>query len=113
MLFNLDKYETGVGPIFACQISIKRFIEDETNDFAQRIYAETIYKWLGLLEASIDELCSISYNKSVFILKALEKYRIKSNDSNIILNYIEAMESLKYQIDMKIVNVMKNSKILV
>jgi len=100
MAINLDKYEKGVGPIFSCQLSIKLFIEDTTNDIIQHKYAETIYEWLGLIECSIDELCEISYDKSVFILKALHKYKINSNDSNKILNYGEAIDSLKYQVEL-------------
>lgn len=98
MTFDLNKYEKGVGPLFACQLSIKLFIEDITNDFIQREYAETIYEWLGLFEGSIDELCAVSYDKSVFILKALEKYDINTRDSNLLLNYGDAISSLKYQI---------------
>ena len=100
MTIHLDKYECGVGPIFACQLSIQLFIEDITNNIIQRKYAETIYEWLGLLEASIDELCEISYDKSVFILEALKKYEIDSNNSNNILNYGEAIGSLKYQVEL-------------
>ena len=96
--FDLNKYEIGVGPIFVCQLSIKMFIEDITNDFNQRKYAETIYEWLGLIEYSIDELCQVSYDKTVFILQALEKYKIQTTDSNLILNYGDAVGSLKYQI---------------
>lgn len=98
--FNLDKYEKGVGPIFACQLSIKLFIEDMTNDFAQRKYAKTIYEWLGSFEGSVDELCEFSYNKSKFILKLLKKYKINTKDSNLLLNYGDAVESLKYQINL-------------
>ena len=99
MLFDLDKYEKGVGPIFACQISIKMFIQDMENDFSQRTYAETIYEWLGLFEGTIDELCEVSYDKSVFILQILDKYKINTTDSNLLLNYDDAVCSLKYQID--------------
>ena len=104
MTLDLNKYEKGVGPIFACQLSIKLFIEDTTNNFTQRKYAETIYEWLGLFEGSIDELCNVSYDKSVFILKALEKYEINTKDSNLLLNYGDSISSLKYQI-----NLIKNS----
>lgn len=45
MIFDLNKYEKGVGPIFACQLSIELFIKDITNDFTQCKYAETIYEW--------------------------------------------------------------------
>jgi hypothetical protein len=100
MTFDINKYEKGVGPIFVCQLSIKLFIEDITNDFNQRKYAETIYEWLGLIECSIDELFEISYDKSVFILNALEKYEIKTKNSNILLNYGDAIGSLKYQFDL-------------
>lgn len=100
IIIDLDKYEKGVGPIFACQLSIKLFISDTTNDFIQRKYAETIYKWLGLIECSIDDLCYVSYDKSVFILKVLEKYEINTIDSNILLNYGDAIDSLKYQINL-------------
>lgn len=99
MTFNLNKYEKGVGSIFACQLSIKLFIEDITNDYNQRKYAETTYKWLGTFEGTIDELCKVSFDKSMFILKALEKYEIDTKDSNILLNYYNAIESLKYQIN--------------
>ena len=107
MTFDLNKYEKGIGSIFACQLSIKLFIEDITNEFTQRKYAETIYEWLGLFEGSIDELCEASYDKSVFILKALEKYEINTIDSNLLLNYGDAISSLKYQI-----NLIKNSAFL-
>ena len=98
MTFDLNKYEKGVGSIFACQLSIKLFIEDKTNEFNIRKYAESIYEWLGLLECSIDELCEVSYGKSLFILKALEKYDINTINSNLLLNYDDAINSLKYQI---------------
>ena len=96
MIFDLNKYEKGIGPIFACQLSLKLFIEDTTNEFTERKYAETIYEWLGLLEGTVDELCEISYDKSIFILKALEKYELNTIDSNLLLNYGNAIESLKY-----------------
>ena len=82
MTFDLNKYKKGVGLIFACRLSIKLFIEDIANE------------WLGLFEGSIDELCEVSYDKSVFILKALEKYDINTRDSNLLLNYGEAISSL-------------------
>ena len=98
MTFELNKYEKAVGPIFACQVSIQLYIEDITNDFTSRKNAETIYEWLGLFEGSIDELCQFSYDKSVFILNALKKYNINTRDSNLLLNYDDAIGSLTYQI---------------
>lgn len=100
MTFDLNKYENGVGSIFACQYSMKLFIEDVTNDFTQRKHAETIYEWLGVFEGSIDELCAVSYDKSVFILNILEKYEINTSDSNLLLNHGYAVDSLKYQINL-------------
>ncbi len=100
MMFDVNKYEKGVGAIFACQMSVKLFIEDLTNAPNEREYAEIIYEWLGTIECTIDELCEISYDKSVFILKTLKNYVIKSKDSNILLNYFEAIDSLKYQIEL-------------
>lgn len=100
LIIDIHEYEKGVGPIFACQLSIKMFIEDLTNDFTQRKYAETIYEWLGMFDDSIDELCAVSYDKSVFILKALERYEINTRDSNLILNYGDAIGSLQYQINL-------------
>ena len=99
-IINLDKYEKGVGPLFACQVSIILFIEDMTNDATQRKYAETLYEWLGLVECSIDELCEKSYDRSLFILKTLEKYKMNTRDSNLLLNYGDAMGSLQFQIKM-------------
>jgi len=100
MIFDENKYEKGIGPIFACQLSVKFFIEDITNDLTLRKYAETIYEWLGLFEGSIDELCKYYYIRSVFVLKALEKYKINSIDSNLLLNYDYAIGSLKYQMEL-------------
>lgn len=94
MEFQLDKYEKAVGSMYAVQLSLQLFIEDTTNDISKRRYAETIYEWLGLIEHTIDELFDISYEKSVFIMEVLEKYKVNTLDSNIIINYNDAIESL-------------------
>jgi hypothetical protein len=99
---ELKKYENGVGPLFACQLSLKMLIEDIRNDYSHRKTAETIYEWLGNYEGSIDELYEVSSEKSVFILEALEKYDINTTDSNLLLNYIDAIGSLKYQKDLNL-----------
>jgi len=97
MSIDINKYE---GSIFACQLALKMLMEDTTNHFIQRKNAETIYEWLGWIECSIDELCYVSYDKSLFILKALEKYNsTKIFESNIVFFYDDAMNSLKYQIN--------------
>jgi len=100
MTFDLNKYDKGVGPILACQLSIKMFIEDTTNEFNLREYAESIYEFLGLTEYSVDELAEIYYDKSIFILKALEKYQLNTKNYNLLLYYDDAIHSLKYQIDL-------------
>ena len=99
MSFELDKYEHAVGAMRAAQIALQLFIKDTANELHERQYAETIYEWLGSLEATIDELMEISIDKTSFILRALEKYSLNSNlyDSNTILNYIYAIDSLRYQ----------------
>lgn len=93
-----DGVEKGVGPIFACQLSVKMFMEDITNCFEQRIYAENIYKWLGSIDCTIDELCEFSHDKSEFIFRALTKYKI--TEPNILMNYGDAIDSLKYQLEL-------------
>jgi len=97
MEIELNKYEKAVGPMRASQLSLQLFIEDTTNNLGKRKYAETIYELLGSLELTIDELFEESYEKSVFILEILKKYELNKFDSNIILNYIDAVESLTYQ----------------
>ena len=98
--FELDKYEHAVGSMRAAQISLQIFIKDPANDLHDRKYAETIYEWLGSLEATIDELLEISSDKTFFILNALKKYSLSPTlyDSNTILNYIYAIDSLRSQI---------------
>lgn len=44
MTFVLDNYEKGVGEIYACQLSLKLYIEDATNEVVRRKYAERIYE---------------------------------------------------------------------
>lgn len=97
IIILINKYEKAVGPLFACQLAIKLFIEDTTNSAETCLHAETIYKWLGSVECSVNELFAVSYDNSIFILDALEKYQIKTSDSNLLLNYSDAIESLKYQ----------------
>lgn len=100
MSIELDKYEHAVGAMRAAQIALQIFTKDPANELQERKYAETIYEWLGSLEATMDELMKISVDKSFFILNALEKYSLSPTmyDSNTILNYIYAIDSLRYQI---------------
>jgi hypothetical protein len=100
MSFELDKCEHAVGPMRSAQIALQIFIKDPENDLQDRKYAETMYEWIGSLEVTIDELMKISIDKTFFILRALEKYSLSPiiYDSNTILNYIYAIDSLRYQI---------------
>jgi hypothetical protein len=84
----------------AAQIALQIFTKDPANELHEREYAETIYEWIGSLEATIDELLEISSDKTFFILNALKKYSLSPTlyDSNTILNYIYAIDSLRSQI---------------
>ncbi len=93
------KQSIAVGPLYACQLSLKTYINDDNNPLMKREYAKTIYNWLGSLECTIDELCTLSHEKSRFILDVIKKYDIKETDSNLLLNYIDAMGSLEYQLN--------------
>lgn len=100
MNFEPDKYEKAVGALRSVQLSLQLFINDVSNDINEREYAETLYEWIGKTERTIDELFEVSYEKSVFILKVLEIYDLDTLDSNIILNYADALESLKFQYEL-------------
>ena len=97
MEFNPDKYENAVGPMRAAQISLQLFITDTNNDVSLRKDAETIYEWLGKAECTIDELFEICCEKSNFVLDILHKYQINTTNSNLIMNYSDAIESLEFQ----------------
>ena len=86
-----------IGPMRAAQISLELFITDTNNDISLRKYAETIFKWLGELECTIDELFEICSEKSNFVLNVLHKYPIKSINSNLLMNYGDTVESLEFQ----------------
>lgn len=100
-LIDLNKYKKGKGPLLACQLSIKLFIEDMTNDIIQRKYAEEIYKWLGNITNPIEDLSFVSYNKSLFILVVLQKYEVDRKDVNIFEDYLLALKSLLFQTYLK------------
>ena len=100
MNFEPDKYQKAVGALRSGQLSLQSFINDVSNDISEREYAETLYEWIGKTERTIDELFEVSYEKSVFILKVLEIYNLDAFDLNIILNYADALESLKFQYEL-------------
>jgi hypothetical protein len=99
MTFVLDNYEKGVGEIYACQLSLKLYIEDATNEVVRRKYAERIYEWLGTLECSIDDFCQLSVSKTNFILHVLQKYNPIVLSLEVAVNYSYAIDSLKSQIN--------------
>lgn len=97
---NLSNYAKGVGEMYACQLSLKLYIEDATNEVVRRKYAERIYEWLGTLECSIDDLCQLSVSKTNFILYVLQKYNPIVLSLEVAVNYSYAIDSLKSQINM-------------
>ena len=94
---KIIKHEKAVGPLGTIQISLQMSANDMSNDINKRKYANELVEWIGNIEVSIDELFEFSYVKSNFILDTLEKYEIKSTNSNILMNYSDAIESLRYQ----------------
>jgi len=99
MSFNIKKYEQSVGPAYACQLSLKLFIEDNKNELSLREKAELLYEWLGYSEADIDFLFELqSYEICLFMIDVLEKYPLtNTNDSNLMMQYNDAYDSLIYQ----------------
>jgi hypothetical protein len=97
MTFDIDKYEKAVGPMRACQLCLILFIEDNKNELSKKKYAETLYEWLGIVEITVEEMFEISYEKSDFILEVLKKYHLGWKDSNLLINYGDALDSLTYQ----------------
>lgn len=95
--FGLSSCARGVGPIYACQECIKLYINDKSN--VLRSYARQIYKWLGTVECTIDELSNLSIGKTEIILCILELYKPETTDSNLLMNYEEALSSLTYQLE--------------
>ena len=96
---DLTGYAKGVGPIYACQECLKLYINDKTNEYITRRFGQLIYEWLGTLDCTIDELLDLSLVKTKFILMALEKYKPDTTDSDLVMNYGEAVESLTYQMN--------------
>ena len=102
---DLSKYEYAVGPALAAQLALKLFMDDLTNMNDSREQALAIYQWLGNEAVDIDTAITLSPEKANFILKAMEKYQEKLNlnviDPNTFMNYFTAMDSLKYQRELR------------
>lgn len=65
---------------------LQLFMCDDKNKLCKRMYAEIVYYWIDFIK--IEELFKKSYEKSMFILDVLEKYKPDGYDEIIkILNY--------------------------
>eukprot|EP00981_Chlorochromonas_danica_P011977 scaffold4358_cov177-Ochromonas_danica.AAC.31 len=97
---DFDDCERAVGSMNACQRALKDLVNDLNNPASDRCDALVLYAWLGCLEATVDELVGLSPWASEFILEGMKKYgQGPFTDSNILLNFIDAKESLKYQLE--------------
>jgi hypothetical protein len=97
---KLSKYPQAVGPEYAAQLCLKKYIEDINNTNELREEALLIYGWLGIWDISIDEVFEEgSLDWGLLLLEIMEKYDIcsKIDDSNIIMNYGDALYSLRHQ----------------
>lgn len=99
-LIGFDDFEKAVGPMCAGQYALEMFVQDHENSMSDCYDAFILYGWLGSLEATIDELVDLSPWASEFILGALKKYGpILTEDSNYLMSYGDAVDSLQYQLD--------------
>lgn len=97
---DFEDCERAVGPMYAAQRALKDLVNDPSNSVSDRCDAFVLYAWLGSLEVTIDELVDLSPWASEFILEGMKKYgQSPSTDSNYLLNFGDAVESLKYQLE--------------
>lgn len=101
---NFYKHEKAEGRLYIAQLYMEFFIEDTSNPMSKRMYAMEIHNWLGTkLNISVDDIFDKSYNYGVFILKAMEKYKLTSeHESKLIMNIQDTKKSLEYQKDLHI-----------
>lgn len=91
--------ENAVGPMYIAQLSLEIFSKDYSNNISERNDAKILYIWIRNLESSIDDLGKLSLWASLFVLKCLKKYEyLLPHDSNSVLNFGEAVDSLESQI---------------
>lgn len=99
-VIDFDDCERAVGPLDACQCSLKEFVNDPSNAESDRCDAMVLYAWIGSLEATVDELVSLSPWGSEFILKGMRKYgRDPTADFNYLMDFEDAVASLAYQLE--------------
>ena len=94
---NIDYEYRACGPLYAAQWALQQFQEDETNNASDRFDSFVTFAWIGELEATIDELVLISPWAGQFVLDALKKYENRV-PTELLENYGNAVESLKYQL---------------
>lgn len=99
-IIDFDDCERAVGTLYAGQCALKCLINDINNSVSDRYDALVLYAWLGSLEASIDELVSLSPWASEFILEGMKKYyyQTPSTDMTYSMNIGDAVESLEFQL---------------
>jgi hypothetical protein len=103
----MEGYELAVGKEYAIQLILKLFIEDEENSEKDKEKALRLFKWLGQLEPYEPEIDILfDYNDEYFnyekdgdfIINVMKKYGgMLPCDSNLAMNYGDALESLEYQ----------------
>jgi len=99
--FNFYKHEKASGTMYIAQLYMEFFIEDTSNSMSQMIRAMEIHKWLGTTRIPIDYIFEKSYHHGMFILDAMEQYKITSEkDSNFIITVNDVKRSLEYQKDL-------------
>lgn len=95
---NLYKHKKASGIMYAAQLYMELFMEDTSNPMSKRKYAMEIHNWIGMTNITVDCIFDKSYNYGMFILEAMDKYKITSeNESNLITNIENAKTSLEYQ----------------
>ena len=97
--FDMDSLDVAAGAEFAAQQLLKTFAEDSNNEFSDRVDSVLLYAWLGSFDGSIDDLYSLKPWAANFILEAMNKYGplFAKDDSNLLLNYSAAYDSLSFQ----------------
>jgi hypothetical protein len=95
--FNFQTRDKAFGTEYAVQCCLRLFIEDTNNPVKERKHAMSLYSWIGTSDISIDEIYDVSYHNANFILEIMEKYILNTKDSNLIINYGNAIDSLRFQ----------------
>jgi len=96
---NYDDCKKAVGPMFVGQSALKCFANDKKKSISERCNAMILYDWIGHIDATINELITQSPSACDFILKCLREYQNDlPKNSNFVMNFGYAVESLEYQL---------------